>query len=96
MSTAPTAASEASSPERQPVEVTLTLTDEEGNTETKTLTIPSGPTKVPKLKEQLGVESAKVLWVIKRDGKKRPLSDHETFDVEAGDRFEALVPGGVS
>jgi hypothetical protein len=78
------------------VEVSLETTDEDGATEVKTLSIEPGPTKVEVLMSELGVADALSLWVIKRDGKPKPLAPHETHDVKAGDRYQALVPGGVS
>jgi hypothetical protein len=78
------------------VEVALETKDGDGATEVKTLSIESGPTKVEVLMSELGVADALSLWVIKRDGKPKPLAPHETHDVKAGDRYQALVPGGVS
>jgi hypothetical protein len=81
---------------RQQVTVTLGITDEQGNTQTVEKTVDAGPTKVTVLKAELGVPEDSSLWVIGRDGRKRVLADHETYDVRAGDHFEALVKGGVS
>ncbi len=78
------------------VEVSLEVTDEEGNTQTTTLTIPSGETPVERLKRELGLEETDPLWVIRKDGKRKPLGDHEHHDVRAGDRYQAIVKGGVS
>lgn len=79
------------------VTVTEGLTDEEtGATETRTLEIAGGPTKVPVLKEELGIASTDGLWVVEKNGKKKPLADHETHNVKEGDHFEAIVKGGVS
>lgn len=78
------------------VEVTITITDTEGNTRTETKSIPAGPTKVVELKVELGVPEEDTLWVITREGKKHQLGDHEVHDVREGDRYEALPRGGVS
>ncbi|MGH2738910.1 MAG: hypothetical protein ACRDH6_00250 [Actinomycetota bacterium] len=78
------------------VTVTLTLTDAEGNTQTDEKAIPGGPTKVSHLKSELGVPTESALWVIQKSGKKKQLADHETHNVKEGDRYEALVRGGVS
>jgi hypothetical protein len=78
------------------VKVTLTITDENGNTQTETKSIRGGPTKVVELKAELGVPEESALWVIEKSGKKHQLGDHETHDVKEDDRFEALVRGGVS
>jgi sulfur carrier protein ThiS len=81
---------------RQPVEVSLEITNEEGESETSTLTIDSGPTAVTVLKDELGIAEDASLWVIEKNGKKKPLGDHETHNVKEGDRYQALVRGGVS
>lgn len=81
---------------RQPVAVTLTITNQGGETQTETKTLESGPTGVTALKSELGVPPDSALWLIEGDGKKRPLGDHETVNVKEGDHFEALVRGGVS
>lgn len=78
------------------VTVTLGITEEDGQTRTVTKTVDSGPTRVPVLKSELGVPEDSSLWVIDKSGKKKPLADHETYDVKQGDHFEALVKGGVS
>ena len=78
------------------VEVFLELTDEDGNTETKTLEIPRGETQVTTLKTELGVPEDASLWVIRKDGKKKPLANHEKHDVKEGDRYQTVIPGGVS
>lgn len=80
---------------RHLVEVVLVTTNEEGETQTTHPEIESGPTKVTTLKAELGIPEDSALWVIQH-GKKKPLGDHETFDVKAGDHFEAIVRGGVS
>ena len=87
---------EADEAHRHLVEVFLELTDEDGNTESKTLEIPRGETKVTTLKEELGIAEEDQLWVIKKDGKRKPLGDHEAHDVKKDDRYQALVKGGVS
>ena len=78
------------------VSVVLTITDENGATQTEGKSIPGGPTKVDELKAELGVPTASALWVIDKSGHKKQLGDHESHDVKAGDRYEALVRGGVS
>jgi hypothetical protein len=81
----------------QLVSVTEGLTNEEtGATETRTLEIPSGATKVPELKTELGIAATDALWVVEKGGKKKALADHESHNVKEGDHFEALVKGGVS
>lgn len=78
------------------VSVTLTLTDPDGNTQTETKALPGGATDVTTLKAELGVPAESALWVIEKSGKKRQLGDHERDNVKQGDRFEALVRGGIS
>ena len=78
------------------VEVSLTVTDENGSTQVVEDTVDGGPTPVQELKAELGVPVESALWVVQRNGKKKQLADHETHNVKAGDRFEALVRGGVS
>jgi hypothetical protein len=78
------------------VTVTLSVTDENGNTQTTSKTIPAGPTKVTALKDELGVPPESALWVIDKHGKKRQLGDHVTEVVRDGDHYEAIVRGGVS
>lgn len=78
------------------VTVTLGITTEDGQTQTLTKTITGGPTRVPTLKAELGVPEDSSLWVIGKEGKKKVLADHETYDVRQGDHFEALVKGGIS
>jgi hypothetical protein len=97
MSVTPTStqADQPTDASRHIVEVVLVTTDEEGTPQTTNPEIASGPTKVTTLKAELGIPEESALWVI-RHGKKKPLGDHETFDVKAGDHFEAIVRGGVS
>lgn len=83
-------------PKRQLVRVTLGVTTDDGQTQVVEKQIESGPTKVSTLKDELGVPQDSSLWVLAKNGKKKPLGDHETHDVKAGDHFEALVKGGVS
>lgn len=78
------------------VHVTLTVTDENGATQVEEKTIDGGPTPVPDLKSELGVPVESALWVVQRNGKKKQLGDHEKHNVKEGDRYEALVRGGVS
>lgn len=81
---------------RHPVEVMLEITTEEGETQTITKTIESGSTEVAVLKTELGVPEDASLWVIRKDGKKKPLANHEKHDVKEGDRYQTVIPGGVS
>jgi hypothetical protein len=83
-------------PHDELVTVTMTVTDENGNTQTADKTIPGGATKVTDLKDELGVPAESALWVIQKSGKKKQLGDHETHNVKDGDRYEAIVKGGVS
>lgn len=78
------------------VTVTVAITNQDGQTETFTKTINGGPTRVSVLKGELGVDEDSSLWVIDKAGKKKPLADHQTYDVKQDDHFEALVKGGVS
>jgi len=78
------------------VTVTLEVTSPEGETQTLEKTIPSGPTKVPELKEELGVPPEASLWVLRKNDKPKQLVDHASHNVKAGDRFQAVVKGGVS
>ena len=78
------------------VTVTLTVTDENGNTQAETLSIPEGPTKVTELKAELGVPAESALWLISKTGHRRQLGDHENHDLKEGDHYEAIVRGGVS
>ncbi len=78
------------------VEVSLEVTDEDGNTESKTLEIPRGETEVAVLKTELGVPAEASLWVIRKNGKKKQLANHEKHDVKEGDRYQTVIPGGVS
>jgi len=86
----------AAPPKNALVTVTINVTDENGDTDTITKTIPGGPTKVTDLKAELGVPAESALWVIDKHGKKRQLGDHVTEVVKEGDRYEAIVRGGVS
>jgi sulfur carrier protein ThiS len=94
MSAQPT--SELNSTHIRLVEVSLEATDEAGESQTTAFEIPAGDTAVPKLKEELGLEATAPLWVIKKDGKRKPLSDHEHHDVKEGDRYQAIVKGHIS
>ena len=78
------------------VEVSITITDDNGNSQTAKKNIPGGPTKVHILKAELGVPGQVELWVVEQSGKKHQLANHETHNVKAGDHYEAIVPGGVS
>jgi hypothetical protein len=94
--TASTAAHDQGHPHEGDVAVTLTITDSNGDSQTQEETIPSGPTKVPDLKTELGVPAASSLWLVRPDGKPTQLVDHATHNVKAGDKFETIVKGGVS
>ena len=80
----------------EPVAVTLVVDDPDGEVQTIESTIPSGPTKVPDLKAELGVPAEASLWVVRAGGKPTQLVDHATHNVKAGERFETVVKGGVS
>lgn len=77
------------------VTVTLTITDDQGNTTTIEREIAEGPTPVPTLKEELGVSAADSLFIVKH-GKPKMLADHEKHNVKEGDHFEVVSKGGVS
>jgi hypothetical protein len=94
--TSPNTAPEAEEARRHLVDVSLEITNEEGETQTTTLNIESGPTTVTVLKSELGLPKESSLWVIEKNGKKKPLGDHETHHVKEDDRYQALVRGGVS
>jgi hypothetical protein len=93
---ATTEAREHDGRDRPPVKVTITITDPEGASETREVSIPSGPRKVPELKSELGVPPEASLWVLRGNDKPKQLVDHATHNVKAGDRFETVVKGGVS
>lgn len=78
------------------VVVSLAITNENGETAVEPKSIPRGPTAVQVLKVELGVPAEVALWVVRKNGKKSQLADHTTHDVKEGDRFEALVRGGIS
>jgi len=79
------------------VTVTLGVTNEDdGTTQTIERTIVGGPTRVPALKEELGIADASALWVVEKNGQKKALADHQTHNVKEGDHYEALARGGVS
>src|SRR5271155_3643712 len=98
MSTIPTSENDqAGAHEVHLVEVTIEETDEEtGETQTTTHQIPRGETTVPTLETELGITEVEQLWVIKKDGTRKPLAGHEKTDVQAGDRYQAVVKGGIS
>jgi hypothetical protein len=98
MSTIPTSENDqAAAQEVHLVEVTIEETDEEtGETQTTTHEIPRGETPVPTLEAELGITEVEQLWVIKKDGARKPLASHEKTDVQAGDRYQAVVKGGIS
>ena len=79
------------------VEVTIEVTDEEnGETQTTKHQIPRGETPIPTLETEFGITEVEQLWVIKKDGTRKPLASHEKTDVQAGDRYQAVVKGGIS
>ena len=78
------------------VTVVLMLSDEQGNSQEQSFTLDSGPIKVSGLKALLGVPAESSLWVIQKNGKRKQLADHQNHNVKEGDRFEALVKGGIS
>jgi hypothetical protein len=57
--------------------------------------VPAGETVVSQLKAELGVDGTAVLWLL-HEGKRRPLNNSESLDVESGMHFEAITGGGVS
>lgn len=77
------------------VTVTITIDDPEGGPTIEERSIPSGPTPVPTLKEELGVPAEESLFLV-RHGKRKLLADHEHHNVKAGDHFEYVGKGGVS
>lgn len=81
---------------RKLVEVSLAITDENGETRVESKSIPGGPTEVLHLKSELGVAPETALWVVRKNGKKSQLADHASHNVKDGDRYEALVRGGIS
>lgn len=83
-------------PQTELVTVTLVLSDPQGNTQIEDKSIAAGPTNVTELKGELGVPPESALWLISKTEKKKQLGDHETHNVKAGDRYEALVRGGIS
>jgi hypothetical protein len=98
MSTIPTSHSDQADAHKvHLVEVTIEVTDEEnGETQTTTHQIPRGETPVPTLETELGITEVEQLWVIQKDGTRKPLASHEKTDVRAGDRYQAVVKGGIS
>lgn len=81
---------------RERVTVVLTITDSSGNSVAEPKQVVEGPTQVVHLKAELGVPEESALWVVRKSGQKHQLADHGTHDVEEGDRYEAIVRGGVS
>jgi hypothetical protein len=62
---------------------------------TEAKVVNAGETTVSVLKQELRVDPADVLWLVKGN-ERRPLADHETINVESGMHFEAIGGGGVS
>ncbi len=81
---------------RHTVAVTLEITAEDGETQTVPKEIESGSTEVATLKTELGVAEELSLWVIRKNGTKKLLAGHEKHDVREGDRYQTIIPGGVS
>lgn len=79
------------------VEVTLVVDDEQtGESKSEMKEVPKGETAVTTLKEELGVPAELALWVIRKDGKRKQLADHQSHEVKAGDTFMVITRGGVS
>lgn len=79
------------------VAVTIAVTDPDtGDTQTEEREVPDHPTLVSELKNLLGVVAEAALWVIGKNGKRKQLADHQHYNAEAGDRFEAIARGGIS
>ena len=79
------------------VEVTLIVDDgESGESKSEMKEIPKGETEVPVLKEELGVPPELALWVIRKNGKRKQLADHESHHVKADDTFMVITRGGIS
>ncbi len=96
MSTIPTSPTDVPEAKHPLVEVTLEVTDEEGETQTTTKELPRGETPVATLEQELGITDVQQLWLIRKGHKPRPLAKHEKVDVKAGDHYEALVKGAIS
>lgn len=82
--------------EHELVDVTLTITDEEGNSTTTEKEIPEGSTPVPTLKAELGVPETESLFLLREGKPRKLLADHERHNVEEGDHFEVVGKGGAS
>jgi hypothetical protein len=78
------------------VEVTLSITDEQGNTTTTEREIPAGPTPVPTLKDELGIPETESLFLARKDKPKKLLADHAQHNVKQGDHYEVVGKGGAS
>jgi hypothetical protein len=79
------------------VEVTLVVDDEQtGESKSEMKEVPKGETTVTALKEELGVPAELALWVIRKDGKRKQLADHQSHEVKAGDTFMVITRGGIS
>jgi hypothetical protein len=89
-------AAEPAEAHRHLVEITLEITTEEGETQTVPKEIEGGSTEVAVLKTELGVPEEASLWVIRKDGTKKQLANHEKHNVKEGDRYQTVIPGGVS
>ena len=96
MSTTNTIFPDAADAKHRLVDVTLEVTDEEGETQKRHVELPSGETPVTTLEAELGITDVQQLWLIRKDHKPRPLAKHEKVDVKDGDRYEALVKGAIS
>ncbi len=79
------------------VEVTLVVDDEQtGESKSEMKEVPKGETAVTALKEELGVPAELALWVIRKNGKRKQLADHQSHEVKTGDTFMVITRGGVS
>jgi hypothetical protein len=58
-------------------------------------TVPAGTMTVERLKRELGVDPADVLYLL-HGKERRVLADHESIEVKSGMHFEAIGGGGVS
>lgn len=82
--------------QHEPVDVTLTITDADGNSTTTEKEIPDGPTPVRELKEELGVPETESLFLIREGKRPKLLADHEEHNVKAGDHYDVVSKGGAS
>ena len=83
-------------PQHELVAVTLTITDEAGNSTITEKEILEGPTPVPQLKQELGVPETESLFLIREGKRPKLLADHEKHNVKQGDHYEVVSKGGAS